>query len=171
MNARLQRRRERRAEARRRGVSHQRTLADSQGRGSEPFGLRSTFSRAGLLLCLGLIALTVAVYAPVRHYPFVSLDDPQYVSANPNVAQGLTWAGVQWALTAGNKFYWHPLTWLSHMLDVQLYGMDAGPHHVTNVLIHIVSSVVLFAVLYRMTAAMGRSVFVAALFALHPLRV
>jgi tetratricopeptide (TPR) repeat protein len=123
------------------------------------------------LLSLGLIALTLAAYAPVRHYPFVSLDDPQYVSDNPNVAQGLTWAALRWALTAGNKFYWHPVTWVSHMLDVQFYGMDAGSHHVTSVAIHVASSIVLFGVLYRMTAALGRSAFVGALFALHPLHV
>lgn len=172
MRARLQSRRERRAEARRaRRAPHGRVLRESQVPGSELVGLRSTFSRAAILVCLGLIALTVAAYAPVRHYPFVSLDDPQYVSDNPNVARGLTWAGVRWAVTAGNKFYWHPVTWLSHMLDVQLYGMDAGRHHITSVVIHLASSVVLFGVLYRMTAALGRSAFVTGLFALHPLHV
>jgi Flp pilus assembly protein TadD len=101
----------------------------------------------------------------------VNWDDPEYVSDNPMVARGLTWPGVVWAFTSAHAANWHPLTWLSHMLDVQLYGMHAGPHHITNVVLHVASTVLLFGWLARATGAIGRSVVVAALFAAHPLHV
>jgi len=129
------------------------------------------FRGSSLWICLGLIALTVVVYAPLRNYGFISLDDPQYVSNNPYVAHGLTWSAIRWAFVAGESFYWHPLTWVSHMLDVQLYGLHAGAHHVTNIVFHVANTVLLFACFYRMTGARGRSAFVAALFAVHPLHV
>jgi tetratricopeptide (TPR) repeat protein len=117
-----------------------------------------------------LITATAAVYAPVRQFGFV-WDDPDYVTENVHVGQGLTWQGVQWALTSTDAANWHPVTWLSHMLDVQLYGMNAGPQHVTNLVLHILNALLLFGLLYRMTGAWGRSTFVAGLFALHPLHV
>jgi Flp pilus assembly protein TadD len=107
----------------------------------------------------------------LRHADFVSLDDPTYVSENPHVKGGLTWSGVVWAFTSGRAANWHPLTWLSHMLDVQLYGVQAGPHHVTSVALHCVNALLLFLVLARATGARGRSALVAALFAVHPLHV
>ena len=124
-----------------------------------------------LWIGLALLVLILLVYAPVRHYGFVDLDDPQYVSENPFVANGLTWSGVRWAFTSIHASYWLPLIWLSHMLDVQLYGLNAGGHHVTNVLLHAANTVLLFAILRRTTGALGRSAFVAALFAVHPLHV
>jgi tetratricopeptide (TPR) repeat protein len=120
---------------------------------------------------MGLVAVTLAVFAPVWHYEFVSWDDPEYVYQNPNLSNGLSWGGVWWALTSGYKFYWHPLTWLSHMLDVQLYGLNAGPHHMTNLLIHVLNTLLLFTLLRRITGSLGRSAVVAGLFAVHPLRV
>jgi hypothetical protein len=123
-----------------------------------------------LLLSLVLIAATVIVYAPVRHFGFV-WDDLDYVTDNAHVAGGLTWQGALWALTATDASNWHPLTWLSHMFDVQLYGMNAGPQHVTNLAIHILDTLLLFGLLYWMTGAWGRSAFVASLFAVHPLHV
>jgi len=117
------------------------------------------------------MAVCVVVYAPLSHYRFVMWDDPDYVLGNAHVAQGLTWQGIRWALTATDAANWHPLTWLSHMLDVQLYGMDAGPQHVTSLLFHIANTLLLFGALYRMTQAWGRSAFAAALFAVHPLHV
>ena len=123
------------------------------------------------LVGLALIAIVVIVYAPVRHYDFINYDDPDYVSANPNVGAGLAWSGVVWAFTRGDAANWHPLTWLSHMLDVQIYGLNPGAHHLTNVLFHIVNTLLLFWLLYRMTGGLGRSAFVAALFAVHPLHV
>ena len=129
------------------------------------------FSRKVLLACMVLVAATVIIYAPVRHFGFVALDDPDYVTDNVHVARGLTWQGAWWALTSTDASNWHPVTWLSHMLDVQLYGMEAGPQHVTNLLIHILNTLLLFGWLYRVTGAFGRSTFVAGLFALHPLHV
>lgn len=122
-------------------------------------------------MSLVLVAMVVIAYAPVRRHDFVNLDDPQYVSENPHVAGGLTWPGVAWTLTARHAGNWHPLTWLSHMLDVQLLGTNAGAHHLTSVLLHIVNSLLLFGLLRRMTGALWRSAFVAALFAVHPLHV
>jgi Flp pilus assembly protein TadD len=129
------------------------------------------FERQALWVCLALVAINVAIYAPVAAHGFVNWDDPEYVSGNPMVARGLTWPGVVWAFTSAHAANWHPLTWLSHMLDVQLYGMHAGPHHITNVILHVASTVLLFGWLYRATGAIGRSVVVAALFAAHPLHV
>jgi len=140
---------------------------------SIPFSVRaeSLFSKRVLLACLILIAATVIVYAPVRQFGFVQWDDPDYVIDNVAVARGLTWQGAEWAFTSAHSANWHPLTWLSYMVDVQLHGMNAGPQHVTNLVLHILSALLLFSVLYRMTAAWGRSLFVAGLFAVHPLHV
>jgi tetratricopeptide (TPR) repeat protein len=118
-----------------------------------------------------LIAINVSVYAPLGHYDFVSYDDPAYVSENPHIAQGLTWPAVKWALTAGYCANWHPLTWISHMLDVQAFGLNPGYHHLTSFLLHMLTTLLLFGVLVRMTGAPGRSAFAAALFAVHPLHV
>jgi protein O-mannosyl-transferase len=131
----------------------------------------SLFNWRALCICLGLLALNWIVFGAVRHYEFVVWDDPQYVSANRQVLAGLTWPGVRWAFTAPYFYNWHPLTWLSHMVDVQIYGTYAGGHHLTSLLLHMANTILLFGLLYRMTAAMGRSGFVAALFAVHPLHV
>lgn len=131
----------------------------------------SLLSKRALVACLVLIAACVIVYAPVRHFGFVSLDDPEYVTENLHVARGMTWQGARWAFTSSYAANWHPLTWLSHMLDVQLYGMNPGPQHVTNLLLHILNTLLLFGLFCRMTGALGRSAFVAGLFALHPLHV
>jgi Tfp pilus assembly protein PilF len=128
-------------------------------------GRRSTW------ICVGLTLLTVAVYAPVRGHEFVSFDDPAYVRINPHIAHGLTWEAVRWAFTSRYEANWHPLTWISHMIDVSLFGMDAGAHHVTSLVLHVANTLLLFDVLRRMTGALGRSAFVAALFAVHPLHV
>jgi tetratricopeptide (TPR) repeat protein len=125
----------------------------------------------GACVAVLLAVLILLVYAPARHYGFVDLDDPQYVSENPFVANGLTWTTVKWAFTSVHASYWLPLIWLSHALDIQLYGLNAGGHHVTNVLLHLVDTILLFALLHRITGAMGRSAFVAGLFAIHPLHV
>ena len=120
---------------------------------------------------LALIALTLVVFFQVRHFDFVNWDDPVYLTENPNVQAGLNWSNVVWALTTTHTPYWHPLTWLSHMLDVTMFGMDAGWHHLTNLVIHIASTLMLFALLRRTTGADGKSAFVAAVFAVHPLHV
>jgi Flp pilus assembly protein TadD len=120
---------------------------------------------------LALLALVAVVYAPVRGHSFVSWDDPTYVFLNPRVTGGPTWENVRWAFTTGHAGNWHPLTWLSHMLDVALFGPDAGGHHLTNVVLHAANAVLLFDLLRRLTGAAGRSAVVAALFAVHPLHV
>ena len=122
-------------------------------------------------VCLALIAIDLIVYAPVHRHEFLTWDDTLYVTANPVVLRGLTWDGAGWALTTGHAWNWHPLTWLSHMLDVQLYGLDPGLHHVTSVLLHVANTLLLFGVLWRMTGMVWRSAFVAALFGVHPLHV
>ena len=122
-------------------------------------------------MAAALVVLVLAVYAPVRGHGFVNFDDTQYVSENPHVVAGLTWPAVKWAFTTTHAGNWHPVTWLSHMLDVQLFGLDAGAHHVTNVVLHAANSLLLFWLWLRMTGALGRSAFVAALFAVHPLHV
>jgi protein O-mannosyl-transferase len=119
-----------------------------------------------------LILITLALYWPVRHFEFNNYDDRQYITENPNVQNGLTLPAVKWAFTAvGYAWNWHPLTWLSHLLDVQLFGFNAGAHHFTNVLFHTANTLLLFLLLRRWTGDLWRSVFVAALFGWHPLHV
>jgi protein O-mannosyl-transferase len=122
-------------------------------------------------ISLGLAALTCLTYASVWRHDFVSFDDPQYVTENAHVRAGLSWEGLRWAMTTGAAGNWHPLTWLSHMLDVQLSGVAAGPHHVTNLVLHVANALLLFGVLRGMTGAVWRSALVAALFAVHPAHV
>ncbi len=122
-------------------------------------------------IAIGLVALTAIVFAPVRQFSFVNWDDQSYITENPNIGEGLTWHSVRWALTTGYSPYWHPMTWLSHLLDVQLFGLDAGPHHVTSLLLHCLGTLAVFVLFRRMTAATGRSAFLAAMFAVHPLHV
>lgn len=124
-----------------------------------------------LVICLALGLGTLAVYAPVRQYDFVNYDDDDYVTQNPHVSNGLTGDNVVWAFTRSYAGNWHPLTWLSHMLDVQLYGLNPGGHHLTNVVFHAVNAVLLFLIFVNMTGAIWRSAFVAAIFAWHPLHV
>jgi tetratricopeptide (TPR) repeat protein len=113
----------------------------------------------------------VLVYLPVRHHPFIGFDDPGYVTENPRVTGGLTLDAVRWAMTSGYFANWHPLTWISHMVDVQLFGMNAGAHHVTNLVLHVVDALLVFFLFSRMTGAAWRSAVVAALFAVHPTHV
>jgi hypothetical protein len=122
-------------------------------------------------LALALAALTLVTYAGVWSFEFVQFDDPQYVYENPNIAGGLTWRGIQWAFTTGYAMNWHPVTWLSHMLDIQLFGLQPGPAHVVNLLLHAANVLLLFWFLASATGAPFRSAAVAALFAVHPLHV
>jgi tetratricopeptide (TPR) repeat protein len=120
------------------------------------------------------LALAVAVlclYAPVRDFGFVSFDDPEYVSRNPHLRGGLSWTGVRWAFTTPYAANWHPLTWLSHMLDWSLFQGWAGGHHLTSVALHAASAGLLLIALVRLTGAPWESTLAAAAFALHPLRV
>ena len=125
------------------------------------------------IVCLLLLLSILAIYGKVRHYEFNNFDDDIYVTNNPIVRSGLNAASLCWSFnyTLKDGNYWQPLTWLSHMLDVSLYGMDSGRHHLSNVFFHIMSTMLLFLALNRMTGAFWRSAFVAALFALHPINV
>ena len=124
-----------------------------------------------LLICLCLAVATAVVYSPVRHFQFINYDDNQYVTENSHVRNGLTAHNLAWTFVSNHAGNWHPLTWISHMLDCQLFGLNPGAHHLVNVLFHIANALLLFIVLNRMTEAPWRSAFVAALFALHPLHV
>jgi protein O-mannosyl-transferase len=157
-----------------RDVKHRPGQKPSTGTGEPPPQLPigwEVFRGRALWICLALIAVTAMVYAPVSHFELVSWDDPQYVGDNPHIFGGLTWQGVSWAFTAVHAGYWLPMVWLSYMLDVQINGLDAGAFHVTNLLLHLVNTILLFGLLYRLTRALGGSTFVAGLFALHPLHV
>ncbi len=123
------------------------------------------------IICLLLCVTILLVFYQVQNHDFINFDDPLYVYENVHVKSGLNRAGLIWAFSTTHSANWHPLTWLSHMLDCQLYGLNPGGHHVTNVLFHMANSVLLFLVLYRMTSGLWMSAWVAALFALHPLHV
>ncbi len=120
---------------------------------------------------LFLIALTLFVYAPLTSYDFLRYDDEGYVTANAQVLAGLTGRGLIWAFQDGTVGHWHPLTWISHMLDAQIYGLNPGGHHLTNLLLHLLNTGLLFVVLRQLTGLAWESFLVAALFALHPLSV
>ncbi len=131
-------------------------------------------SRKQLTIALGLVLAvgTIALYCPVLWHEFVNYDDQDYILNNPHVNAGLRWPGIVWAFTHSYAANWHPLTWISHMLDCQLFGTNApGAHHMMNVLFHAANAVLLFILLNNMTRAPWRSFFVAALFAWHPLHV
>jgi tetratricopeptide (TPR) repeat protein len=123
-------------------------------------------------LALGaLVVLTAIAFLPVLANDFVTYDDPHYVTQNPVVRLGLTGPGVRWAFTTGHAANWHPLTWLSHMLDVELFGLEARGHHLTSLVLHVASALVLLLVLHDLTGHLPASLAAAALFAVHPTRV
>ena len=125
----------------------------------------------GLLIGLLLVAASLAAYGQVRHHGFTNFDDNQYVWQNRYVQHGFSLESLAWAFTALHADNWHPLTWLSHMLDYELFGLHAGGHHVSSLLLHLANMLLLLFVLKRMTGAFWQSAFVAALFGLHPLHV
>jgi Flp pilus assembly protein TadD len=127
--------------------------------------------RRELFIGLFLTVATLVVFWQVLDHDFVGYDDAEYVTENHHVQAGLTEEGLIWAFTTTHASNWHPLTWLSHMLDCQLYGLNPKGHHLTNVFLHLLNTLLLFLVLQRMTGALWRSGFIAALFALHPLHV
>jgi tetratricopeptide (TPR) repeat protein len=124
-----------------------------------------------LLICLGLAILTTAIYWPTTGHDFVNFDDPDYVSENPRLHQGINPESIRWAFTSIHSTNWHPLTTLSHMLDWQLFGQNAGAHHLISLLLHVANSLLLLLLLSRLTGTVWPSALVAALFALHPLHV
>jgi len=128
-------------------------------------------SQLTAIICVALAIVTFAVYWPLSGHNFINLDDQQYVTANPHVTSGLTFTNAIWAFTTGEAANWHPLTWISHMMDYSLYGPNPAGHHLTNLLFHIANTLLLFLLLNQLTGALWRSFFVAALFAWHPLHV
>jgi len=134
-------------------------------------GVFNALLQRPLALGLILVAVTVALYLPVHNHPFVNYDDDVYVTVNRHVKSGLSWATAAWALTTFDAANWHPLTWLSHALDCQLFGLEPAGHHDINLLLHAINVALLFWVLLRATGCAGRSFMVAALFALHPINV
>jgi tetratricopeptide (TPR) repeat protein len=127
--------------------------------------------RRELVICVFIVAATLAVYGQVARHDFVNFDDDIYVYENPRVRAGLAWGGVAWAFTTTRAEFWHPLTWLSHMLDCELFGAWSGGHHLMSVFLHILNSLLIFLLLRRITGDVGPSAMVALLFALHPLHV
>jgi protein O-mannosyl-transferase len=122
-------------------------------------------------ICIALAALSWLVFGQTFWHDFVNYDDPRYVYENTKITDGLSISGIAWAFTHIHSMNWHPLTTISHMLDCQLYGLKAGCHHFTNVLLHTIAVILLFIALQQMTGAFWRSAFVAGVFAIHPLRV
>ena len=134
---------------------------------ANPSGLR----RREILLCLLLCIITLGIYWQTGNHDFINLDDNLYVTENVYVQKGLTWESISWAFTALHDGNWFPLTWLSHMADFELFGLNPRGHHLTSIIIHTASAVLLFLFLVSCTERLWRSFFVAALFALHPLHV
>ena len=124
-----------------------------------------------VLICAGLLLATIVAYEPVRHNDFVDFDDDLYIIENPHVRGGFSVNNIVWAFTTGEGGNWHPLTWLTHMLDCEIYGLNPVGHHVTNVILHIANTLLCFAVLRSMTGVLWASAFTAGLFALHPVHV
>jgi hypothetical protein len=122
-------------------------------------------------ICAALALVTFALYLPVVHHEFVNYDDHEYITENVHVNCGVTWPGIVWAFENKHAGNWHPLTWISHMLDCQWFGLNPAGHHLMNVLFHVVNTLLLFLLLNQITGAVWRSAIVAALFAWHPLHV
>ncbi len=129
------------------------------------------FRKQKLIIYISLTIITLAVYGQLHQFDFVNLDDVVYVTKNAHVQSGITPDSIRWAFSTTHAEFWHPLTWLSLMLDYELYGLNAGGYHVTNLLFHILSTLLLFWLFSRMTGEIWKSAFVAAFFALHPLHV
>ncbi len=146
-------------------------LAKAGIRGSVESFVMGSPAKRNLAICLLLAVVTFAVYSPAIGHPFIfNYDDDNYVTNNQHVQAGLTWQTIVWALKSTDT-NWHPVTWFSHALDCELYGLNPAGHHVTNVLLHVLNVVLLFLLLARATRAPGRSFLVAALFAVHPMNV
>lgn len=138
---------------------------------SAPAGLFTSPEKRNAILCLLLALVTLALYNPVTHHPFVNYDDDRYVTENPHVRQGLTGETMVWALASTEQANWHPLAWMSHALDYSLFHLNPAGHHFTSILLHAVNVVLLYLLLMWATGRLGPSLFVAVLFAIHPMNV
>ncbi|MGA2966218.1 MAG: hypothetical protein ABSD64_08395, partial [Terriglobales bacterium] len=136
--------------------------------GTGPF---LTGKRLNIILCVLLVAATIALYSPVIGHSFIVMDDSEYVTANPHIHRGLAWSTIKWAFVSTEEANWHPLTWLSHALDYQLFALNPAGHHADSVLIHALNAVLLFLLLRWVTKRVGPSLLAAALFAFHPFNV
>jgi hypothetical protein len=154
-------------------ASRSKDFQSSRGVSKERASIKKSAALHKSPLILGLIlsVATLILYSPVGSHPFVHYDDQLYVYENAHVKAGLSWETFNWALTATEADNWHPVTWLSHALDCQLFGLDPGGHHWMNAIIHSLNTLLLFFLLWKVTGAGWRSLIVAALFALHPLNV
>jgi Tfp pilus assembly protein PilF len=128
-------------------------------------------NRLNILICLFLIASILIVYIQVKNFEFIHYDDDVYITDNYQVQSGLNSKSIRWAFSSIHGSNWHPLTWISHMTDIEIFGMNAGGHHLSNLFFHIINTILLFYILFRMTKASWCSAIVAGLFALHPLHV
>jgi protein O-mannosyl-transferase len=155
-------------------TAQKRTTADvSAAKARRAVGLSgaATFGRPDFLILVALAVLTLGIYAQVIGHQFITFDDDSYIKENPMVNRGVTLAGLAWAFTTFYKANWHPLTWIAHMIDSQLFGLNAGGHLLVSALIHVANTLLVFWFLLRATHARWPSALVAALFALHPLHV
>jgi len=132
---------------------------------------KTIFDPKGIFICFFFIFILFFTYSPVINHEFVNYDDDEYVFENPTVLNGISLNNMHWAFTTTYKSNWHPLTWMSHMLDVELFGLNAGMHHITNVIFHILNTLLLFILFREMTGCLWKSGFVAVLFAFHPMHV
>jgi tetratricopeptide (TPR) repeat protein len=133
--------------------------------------LKNKYFNKPIIVCIGLTLITLAIYWQVHGFYFINIDDDFYIINNHYIKSGISIEGIRWAFSSIYGQFWFPMTWLSWLLDYQLYGFNAGGYHVTNLIFHILNTLLLFGVFHRMTGAVWESAFVAALFAVHPLRV
>jgi protein O-mannosyl-transferase len=157
-------------------MSRSKTLSKAPGKSPRILtagdaGVLATPASRKAVLCLLLVVITVALYIPVTGYPFLRYDDYDYAAGNPHVQAGLRWSTIAWAFTSTDYSNWHPLTWLSHTLDAQLFGPTPGAHHAINLIIHALNAGLLFLLFTWLTGRIGPSLLVAALFAFHPINV
>src|SRR5438876_10148350 len=146
-------------------------VAAANRRSVVPLSHTARLKQPDLVILLGLVVITFGIYAQVIGHRFITLDDPTYIQENPMVNRGVNRAGLVWAFTTFYATNWHPLTWISHMIDCQFFGTNAGRHLLVNALIHVANTLLVFWFLLRTTRARWPSALVAALFALHPLHV
>jgi hypothetical protein len=156
-----------------RTAQKRKTAGVTAAKGRRAVGLSgaATFGRPDFLILVAMAVLTLGIYAQVIGHQFITFDDDSYIKENPMVNRGVTLAGLAWAFTTFYKANWHPLTWIAHMIDSQLFGLNAGGHLLVNALIHVANTLLVFWFLLRATHARWPSALVAALFALHPLHV
>jgi tetratricopeptide (TPR) repeat protein len=159
------------AARKRHGTIKRRSGSSVDARGARSAQTGQGAGRVSFWIFVALAVSTFVVYGQVLTHEFINFDDDTYIWANPMVAAGLTWKGVAWAFTTFDSANWHPLTWLSHMVDSKLFGLHAGGHLFVNTLLHVVNALLLFWFLRRVTGATWQSAIIAALFALHPLHV